>query len=818
MFDKKKVFNVRSMPDHLAPDEEKNKEEWGLKMAKLIEFEHFYRPETSGGGSCSYYDKRSKFHNLRMYARGEQDTKIYKTLLGGGDASYTNFDWRPIQVVPKFMNLIVNQMTERLFNVNAEATDNYSTDLKDRHRKSMKDFILTKPLMEEAEKAYDIKILPDDKEDYPATEDEIELYLNLKFKPAIEIASELAIKYTLSLNDYDEIQSEVIRDVTQIGIAAVKHYTDPTKGIMVEGVDPANLVHSYATNKNFKDVYYYGEVKRMTIMELKRISNGKFDDEEIKEIGNATNEWSKYHGSDSNEQSYREDDIEGMMVDILFFNFKSINTLSYKKKYNQKSKGFKMTKKESTFSKKDDSYNGFDVVKKNIDVWYEGALVLGTNKIFNYKLCENMIRPKGNLSKTIPNYIVYAPEMYQNRTKSLVERIVPYVDQMQQVHIKLQQMIAKARPNGIYIDVAGLEEIDLGEGNFLTPLEAIKIYDETGNVLGSSTNAEGEYNNGKMPIIELKNGVIAGLPILINTYNHYLNQLRDAIGIPLGTDASAPHPDMAVGVQQQLALNSNTATRHILDAVLNMSETLGEGLSLRLTDIFEYSDLKEAYINAIGKINVKTLEALKRYALHDIGIHIELKPDSEEKQYLEASIGLALSKELITLDDAIDIRSIQNIKLANELLKNKRMRREKSKREHEKNLIKQNGETQQQVAQSAAQARAQELQAKAQAELMVVEAKSNFKMKEMEKEAEVKAMLMEKEFQYNMILAGTTEQATMGKEKYREDRKDTRQDKASSNQSQLTVDKEVGNKVPRRFESSVDNITGSMELGQQAPS
>ena len=621
----------------------------------------------------------------------------------------------------------------------------------------------------------------------------------------------------MDLNDYDETQSRVIEDITSIGLAAIKHNTDCSKGIQVEYVDPANLVYSYPTHRDFKDVYYYGEVKRITIGELKRISGDTFTNDELKEIGQATSEWTRYHGNDSSEQTYREDDIQGMMVDVLFFNFKSTNTLSYKKKYAKNNGGFKMTEKESTFHKKSNDYEGYDVVKKTIDVWYEGGLVLGTDKLFNYKLCENMIRPDGLLHITSPNYVVYAPELYQNRTKSLVERIIPYVDEMQQIHIKLQQIIAKARPNGIYIDVAGLSEINMGDGNVLTPLQAVKIYDETGNVLGTTLDHEGNYNYGREPIKELKNGVIDGLDRLIGAYNHYLNLLRDAIGIPQGADASAPHPDMAVGVQQQLALNSNTATRHILDGGLNISEKLGKALSLRLKDIFEYSDLKSIYINAIGKVNVKILEALKKYHLHDLGINIMLKPDNEERQYLEQNITRALDKELITLDDAIDIRNINNTKLANELIKTRRIRREKLKMQHEKEMEKTRAEGQAMVAERASKAKQQEMQFKTQSDLAVVQAKSQAKMQELDKEAQVKSKLMEQEFSYNMQLQGGKMQTEIQRSKYLEDRKDKRQDKNNTQASKL-IEQRTFNQPSKTFESSEDNISGGVELGELEPS
>lgn len=810
MINKDKFFSNKGFPNHLAPDEEKNKESFGLQFAKQIEYEWFYRPEV---GHCAYYDKRDKYHKLRLYARGEQDVSIYKKLLNkDGDTTYSNYDFRPLQIVPKFMNLLVNQMSERLFDVKAEATDRYSTDLKENHRKQLRDYVLSKPAIDLVKKHIGVDLEPPNSDEYPTTTEEVELFMKLKYKPAIEIATEEALKYTLDLNDYDEIQSSVIYDIASIGLGAVKHTTDNTRGITIEYVDPADVVYSYPTHKNFKDVHYYGEVKRITIMELKRLSGNKFSNDELKDLVKSTSEWTSYHGTGINQQHYREDDIENVMVDVMFFTFKSLNNLSYKKKY-LKNGGYKMTKKESTFDKVNKEYTGYDAVKKVIDVWYEGVLILGTNKIFNYKLCENMIRPEGYLNITLPSYVFYAPELYQNRTRSLVERIIPYVDQMQQIHIKLQQLIAKARPNGVYIDVSGLNEIPLGDGNTLDPLEVMKIYDETGNVLGTSLTQEGDYNYGRQPISELKNGIIDGLDRLIGAYNHYLNLLRDAIGIPQGADASMPHPDTLVGVQQQVALNSNTATRHILDGALDILSRLSKGLALRMKDIFEYSDLKEVYINAIGKINVKLLESIKKYHLHDLGINIDLKPDIQERQYLEANIGQALAKDLITLDDAIDIRNINNIKLANELLKTRRVHRQKERVKQEQQMEMLRAQTQERSVMASAQAESQKLQIKSQSEMGLIEAKTMARLKELEKEAEIKAKLMEQEFSYNMQLRGMEVQNSIGKEKYKEDRKDKRLDRNNTQASQL-IEQRAYNQPAKTFESQEDNVSGSIEVNE----
>lgn len=805
-----------SFPDHLCPDEHKITEDFGLSMAKAIESEWFYRPTS---GTCNFFDKRDHYHKLRLYARGEQPVQIYKDLLTSGENStYANYDWRPLQVIPKFVKLIVNQMSERLFDIRAEATDKFSTDLKDSYRKSLENFIISKPIIEEAKTQLGIDLAPQNEEEYPQTQEEVDLFMRLKYKPAIEIATEEAMKFTLDMNDYDEVQSKIIEDLTTIGIGALEHKTDPTKGITVDWVDPAVMVYSYPRNRNYKDVYYYGKVKRITVNELKRVTNGKFDNEQLKEIAASGHAWNSYH-SNTNEfpdNNFVSGDFDNMMVDVLDFNFQSTNTITFKKKFLNNG-GFKMTKKESTFDKKNDDYSGYDVSKKVIDVWYEGSLILGTNFLYNYQLCENMIRPKGLINKTIPNFIMYAPDLYQNRAKSLVERIIPYVDQMQMIHIKIQQMIAKARPNGIYIDIDGLSEIDLGDGNLLTPLEAIKIYDETGNIIGTSQTAEGDYNYGRQPIQELKNGVIDGLDRLINSYNHYLNLLRDAIGIPQGADASMPHPDTLVGVQQQVALNSNTATRHILDSALNISKRLGLGLALRLKDIFKYSDLKEAYVNALGKINVHILESIKDYHLHDLGINIMLKPDIEEKQYLEGNITVALNKELITIDDAIDIRSISNMKLANELLKTRRVRREKEKQKFEKEKIELNNQGQITAVQEAAKHEQSKIQMKSQADLALVAAKSEAEQAKIAAEKDAKSELMQQEFEYNMTIKGIDTENLLTQDKYKENRKDERQSKNNTQASKM-IEQRNNNAPAVNFESSEDNISGGVEMGELEPS
>lgn len=809
-------FRTKGFPDPLVSDEVKATKDYGLEWGKAIEYEWFSK--STVGEQCRFLSRKDNYHRLRLYSRGEQDTDIYKRLIAGESdgESYTNYDWRPIQVIPKFVKLIGNQMSERLFNVKAEATDKYSTDLRDKYKNNLEDTMASKAMLMQAKELIGVDMLGGNEGSVPESQEEIDLYMKLKYKPGIEIATEEAIKYTMDLNNFNDIQARVIDDVTTLGVGAVKHYTDSTKGIITKYADPADMVYSFPEDRTFDKVYYYGEMERITISELKRISGSTFTNDELHDLAKASSEWSTYHGY-SNTRAYREDDMDNMMVDILHFNFKALNTITYKKKYNRNGKGYKMTKKESTFSKPDPSYKGYDVVRKQIEVWYKGSLVLGTEHLFNYGLCENMIRPQGYLNRTLPNYIMYSPELYQGRSQSLVSRMIPYVDQMQQIHIKIQQLIAKARPNGVRIDVDGLTEVTLKDGGTLDPLELMKIYDETGNVLVSSLNAEGTFNYGKDPIVELKNGIVDGLDRLIGAYNHYLGLLRDSIGIAQGADATLPDPKTLVAVQQQAALNSNTATRHILDSVVNITERTATALALRIKDIFQYSDLKEVYTQAIGKNNVNILKSIEKYHLHDFGITIELKPDTEEKQFLEANINMALSKDLITMDDAIDIRNVGNIKLANELLKIRRVKREQEVRAHEENMLRVNAEANAEASERTAQAKQMEIQAQNQAKLEQIMAQGEAEKQRILTERDAKAELMEQEFLYNMRLKGIEVSSKNISEKYKEDEKMRRQDRNNTQQAAMKAESKKESPQALNFESQNDQISNSMELEEHDP-
>lgn len=804
---KKKVVERRSFPSVVASDSEKESEAYGLKYAKAIESEWFKRP--SGNGKCGYYDKMLKFHDLRLYSRGEQSVKLYKDLLAGGrDTSYTQYDWRPLQIIPKFVKLIVNQMMDRLYEIKVDAIDSYSTDLKDQKKKYLEDIQASQPVAKMAKDILGVDINPSDYEELPQSQEEIDLHMSLNFKLPLEIAAEEALRAIHSINDFDESQSLITEDVTVIGVGAGKQYLDPTKGFVMERVDPATMVWSFPKRRDFKDVYYFGEVEsNVPLHEVVRRSNGKVTEYDLEDLADVSNNWSIYHGH-MNVPQMNETNIEGTM-NLLHFTFKTTKNVVYKKK-NLKSGGFKMIKKDENFlgakSKQNDS---FEVINKKIEVWYEGTLILGTDILIEYGLAKNMIRPKGLLNITYPKYSIYSPEMYQGRIKSTVDRVIPYVDQMQLAHMKLQQMVAKARPSGVFIDIAGLNEVDLGNGNILTPLEQMRIYDDTGNIIGTSLNDEGEFNYGKSPITELNNGIVQNIEKLMGVYNHYLGLVRDAIGIPQGADASMPHPDTLVGVQEQVALNSNTATRHILDSTLYITKTLMKGVSLRLNDMFDHPDIEAMFVNTIGKLNVEALKANRHQSLTDLGIIIDLKLDAQEKQMLESNINQAIQAGAITMDDANDIRLINNLKLANQLLKTRRIRREKEKRAHELERDTKLQESQARLQEQANQAKAENEMKVAQSKESLERVKGEEQRLTQENEGRIKERLMEKEFKFNMYLKGADLKINQSKQKTAEDRKDQRQAMQSTFDSEK-IDQRKNNTPPIDFTQRTGNDSDDM--------
>ena len=478
----------------------------------------------------------------------------------------------------------------------------------------------------------------------------------------------------------------------------------------------------------------------------------------------------------------------------------------YKKKYMDNG-GEKVIRKDESFNPSADEER-FEKLEKRIDVWYDGIMVMGTQKVLKWELSKNMVRPKSASQYALPNYIGAAPRMYKGVVESLVRRMITFADLIQVVHLKLQQVISRVVPDGVFIDADGLNEVDLGTGAAYNPEDALKLYFQTGSVIGRSYTQDGEFNNARVPIQELgTNSGQAKMASLINSYNHYLNMIRDVTGLNEARDASTPNPDSLVGLQKLAALNSNVATRHILEANLQITQKLAEALSCRVADVLEYADFKDEFAMQIGKYNVSILNDVKDLYLHDFGIFLEVAPDEEQKAQLEANIQTALQRDQIDLEDAIDIREIKNLKMANELLKLKRKKKQERDVARENEKMQMQSQVNMQSQQAAAQSKLQVVQAETQAKIQIEQAESQFAIEKLQQEAALKKDLMAEEFMYQMQLKGVELDSIQQRDKMKEDAKASRISKQNTEQSKL-IQQRQDKLPPINFESNEDSLDG----------
>jgi hypothetical protein len=788
-------------PNQFVTDAEKASKEYGLKVGQGIQAEWFRKDGTS-----RYYDQWRDFNRLRLYARGEQSVAKYKSELAiDGDLSYLNLDWTPVPIIPKFVDIVVNGMNDRLFSVRAYAQDAMSAEKRNQYQDMIEGDMVAKDVLTKMSENFGIDPFVVNPNELPEDDEELNLHMQLKYKPAIEIAEEEAINTILAENHYQDTRKRVEYDITTIGIGIVKHEFLPGSGVQISYVDPANVVYSYTEDPYFKDCFYWGEVKTLPINELLKI-DPTLTREQLEEISKYSQSWYNYYNVG---QFYENDMFYRDTATVMYFNYKTTKKFVYKKKITENG-GARVIEKDDTFNPPVEMMQeaGFEKIEKTIDVWYEGVMVMGTNIILKWQMMENMVRPKSSSQNAMPNYVAVAPRMYKGNIESLVRRMVPFADLIQITHLKLQQVIARVVPDGVFIDADGLNEVDLGTGAAYNPEDALRLYFQTGSVVGRSYTGDGEFNNARVPIQQLtSNSGQSKMAALIGNYNHYMDMLRTVTGLNEARDASTPDPNALVGVQKLAALNSNTATRHILDGVLFLTRTLAEALSCRVSDILEYADFRDEFAMQIGKYNVRLLDEIKHLYLHDFGIFIDVAPDLEERAQLEANIQMALSKGDINLEDAIDVREIKNIKMANQLLKVKRKKNFDQMQMAEMQKQQMQAQLNMQSQQMAAQTAAQKIQLEAQAEMQVKQAQVAFDIERSKAEAMLKKELMAEEFMYQMRIKGVEVEGLKGREKMKEDEKAKRIDRQNTQQSKL-IEQRQKNLPSISFESNEDSLDG----------
>ena len=497
-------------PSQAVSDLEKLSEEYGLKVARAIRHEWF------SGTTSKYNSHKNNFHTLRLYARGEQPIQKYKNELSiNGDLSYLNLDWKPVPIIPKFVDIVVNGMAERSYQINCFSQDEQGVTKRTEYMESILRDIRAKRFDAIVQQAYDIDMRENDPEETPDTEEELALHMQLNYKQAVELAEEQALNVLLEGSDYDLVRRRCLYDLTVLGIGATKTTFEFSNGAKAEYVDPADLVYSHTESPYFDDVYYVGEVKEIPINELVK-QFPDLSEQDIKDIAD------KY--------SYPLDYVANKdknKVQVLYFNYKTHMNNVYKLKKTA-SGSEKVIEKDDTFNPPENKEGDFSKLERVIETLYEGVYVIGSDKILRWKMCDNMMRTDSDFSSVKMNYQIVAPRLYEGRIESLVSRITSFADMIQLTHLKLQQVMARMVPDGVYLDADGLAEVDLGNGTNYNPQEALNMFFQTGSVIGRSFTSDGDGNPGKVPIQQINNGVNSGkIQSLISTYNYYLQMIRD---------------------------------------------------------------------------------------------------------------------------------------------------------------------------------------------------------------------------------------------------------------------------------------------------
>ena len=706
--------------------------------------------------------------------------------------SYLNLDWTPVPILSKFVDIVVNGISQKKYEIKAYAQDPESVKKRTDYASMLYEDMISQEYLQILQETLGIDAYQSpSKKVVPESKEELELHMQLSYKQSIEIAQEEAISSVMDQNKYNLTRRRLNMDLAVCGIAAVKTNFNTANGVTVDYVDPAYMVYSYTEDPNFEDIYYVGEVKSITIPELKK-EFPNIPKDELERIQNMPGNKSYITGYGN---------YDNNTVQVLYFDYKTYNDQVFKIKQTEQGL-MKAIEKDDSFNPPESDM--FEKVSRSIEVLYSGAKVLGTNTMLKWELSKNMSRPMSDTTKVRMNYAICAPRIYKGRIESLVGRCTGFADMIQLTHLKLQQVISRMVPDGVYLDMDGLAEVDLGNGTNYNPAEALNMYFQTGSVVGRSLTQDGEMNAGKVPVQELQSGSgNAKIASLIQTYQYYLQMIRDVTGLNEAVDGSLPDRNTLVGLQKLAANASNAATRHIGQSSMYLTLRIAENITLKIADALEFPLTKSSLQNSISTFNIKTLEEVVNLNLHDFGIFLELEPDEEEQAKLEENIQVSLQNGGINLEDAIDLRQIKNIKLANQMLKIKRKQKQEQDMETQQANIAAQADAQAQTAERTAMAEVEKQQAITSTKVDFEQSKSQMEIQRMNTQTQLDMQKMARKFEYDRQLKQMEVDAIGSKEQMIEDRKDKRIKIEGTQQSEM-ISQRKNDGLPIDFENQPD--------------
>ena len=787
MYENNNKGKYGNFPDPFAPHPKKSSKKYGLDYAKAIEKQWGHSDDER-----SLFRRRLKdFETNRDYANGTQDTSIYKQILNSldpnsGDGTLLNLDWSPVPIVPKFVKIVVNNILSRKPYPNVKAIDPLSQTEKEKKRAKKMFEVKNQDLIKQMESmGVDTGV---DTKSIPETTEEAEIFMDTNIKTAAEIAAQVGTNITLEWNDFDQrVYRRAVNDLVTCGMAVIKRENDPNYGITEEYIDPAYFFHSYTEDPTFSDLIYAGHVKKISISELKRVAGDEFTEEEYAKIAqgvknkyqNRADKLSyKYYDQTLDQTTYGYDEF---LIEVMAFEFMSVDDMFFEEKTSKHGnkgfyyKGYEYKQpKESVYDRKPVSMRTATV--------YGGTYIVGTDFMYDYGICKNIPKNIHDLTKARLSYSVVATNLRRMMPKSLVGSVIGFADQLQLSHLKLQQAIAKAKPDGLIVDIEGLENVQLGRGGELQPLEIQDIYEQTGVFYYRSKNPEGGFQNP--PVRSLDNS-IRNINELIAIYNHNLRLIRDTTGINEVMDGTSPKGEQLVGVRQQAIAAGNNAIYDITNASVYLYSRVCEDIIKCLQILPSKSVLYQVYTKAIGASNMKVLNSFSNLPMYNFGVKVQTEMDETEKAYLEQNINQALAQKEIDLEDAIAIRQLRDIDQAERLLIIRRKKRMRTQQEMAQQNSQMQAQMNQATAQAASQGKMQELQMASQAKIAEIQAEAQAKAQLLQLEYQLKGQLESGKMQVQMASSQQDKMFRAQLEKEKEDRKDERVKKQAVEQSKM---------------------------------
>jgi hypothetical protein len=781
------IKEVLTYPNQLDSFSKKNTPEWGKMMAQAIQYEWFYNLNVQGY-MCKFYTSRLELMERRLYAKGQISMAKYLPMLGtNGDTSLLNLSKKSISRIPKLVDVVVNGMVNRNYSIRATAIDQVSQDNQMAYRRQLENDMNSIDIIQKSKETFGIDIgsMPTDK--IPETKQELDIHLQMEYKPSIELSEELAISVSMEENMYRQtIDKQVKIDLVVCGIAWVRNRFNASKGIMLEYVDPVNKVHSYTKDPYFRDCFYHGEFKTVLISDV-LVEYPWLNDVENADLKNqltySADNWWAYQKIPPNQQ------IKGT-TNLLYFTYKTFK--DNPKKIKEKATGEKIVTDalenfDETKLKKGQT-NDFKRVSVVEEILFEGVYVLGTDILLKWEVSKNMGRPKSNKQKVVEQYIGIAPNYQDGYIDSLVARMIPVDDKLNILELKAEQIIQGITPDGIAIDTDALAELDLGEGKApMTAFDQYNMWLQKGSFFYRSYGASGDYNNAQKPFTEIKTGdSINKLQALRNESLGYLNTLTDIIGLNKASDASTPDKDSLVGIQKLAALNSNLATRHILDGGSYITLKSAEAVSYRIADILQYfPELRKDLIRKIGATSVQDLEYVKDLHLSDFAIYLDLEADDEEKAELNRDLSDAMSKGFIGISDKFKILNIPNFKLAVQYLSILIDKRDKKQQEAKTQEFKVQADENIRAAQGAEQAKQQTAQLIGRIDAQTAKVQGDTMIAKVQAEGDETRKSLQVEWALRNDNTRLVNEGMLKKNDLIEDNKDARIDKQSTAQSEM---------------------------------